>query len=288
MMTTTHTSRQENHPAIESINEISRQTKLSIAIEQFKNYVLRAVQALILPVGLLVLWAIASHQLWLDPKLIPSPFSVVTQAVETLAKAEFWQGFFASLARNFTGYALGASLGVAFGVLLGTSRFANWFLAPSFNVLRQVSLFAWLPLISTFLGYDNGAKILFITLSVFYPVALHSLEGVSSISTKYREVAQVYQFPKLYTYRKLILPAASPQIFVGLQLGLIFAWLATVGSEFLLANYGVGLGNLVIRGREQFNVPLILLGMFSIGLIGVILNRILLVIERRVLTWQKA
>lgn len=284
MMTTTHIRNEPHLEANDQLNEVSSHD--SQPSEKFKNTVTRIVQALVLPVILIGIWAIASQQLWLDPKLIPSPFTVFAQGIETIFKPEFWQGFFASLARNFTGYILGASLGVVFGVLLGTSRFANWFLAPSFNVLRQVSLFAWLPLISTFLGYDNGAKILFITLSVFYPVALHSLEGVSSISNKYREVTQVYQFPKLYTYRKLILPAASPQIFVGLQLGLIFAWLATVGSEFLLANYGVGLGNLVIRGREQFNVSLILLGMFSIGLVGVILNRILIAIEHRILAWQ--
>ena len=244
-------------------------------------------QALIVPVLFILLWSTASYLDWVDSKLIPSPWEVVLTAAKTLTEVQFWQGIGASLSRNFIGYGIGASLGVAFGLLLGTSRFAQWFLAPSFNVLRQVSLFAWLPLISTFLGYGNGAKILFIALSVFYPVALHSLEGVSSIGAKYSEVAKVYQFPKLYTYRKLILPAASPQIFVGLQLGLIFAWLSTVGSEFLLANYGVGLGNLVIRGREQFNVSLIILGMFTIGIIGVILNAVLTRIESKVLRWQQ-
>lgn len=248
---------------------------------------MKVAQALILPLAFLALWALASVLNWLDPKLIPSPWIVFLGALQSFAQAEFWQGFAASLVRNLSGYVIGASLGVAFGVALGTTRWINWLFAPGFNVLRQVSLFAWLPLISTFLGYGNGAKILFISLSVFYPVALHSLEGVSSISAKYAEVAKVYQFPKSYTYRKLILPAASPQIFVGLQLGLIFAWLATVGSEFLLANYGVGLGNLVIRGREQFNVSLIILGMLTIGVVGVVLNSILARIEAKVLRWQQ-
>lgn len=261
--------------------------KSAISVNSGFEKSLKVLQALILPIAFIALWAVASALQWLDPKLIPSPLTVLSSAIQSFSQPEFWQGFVASLSRNFTGYAIGASLGVAFGVALGTTRWVSWIFAPSFNVLRQVSLFAWLPLISTFLGYGNGAKILFITLSVFYPVALHSLEGVSSISAKYSEVAKVYQFPKLYTYRKLILPAASPQIFVGLQLGLIFAWLATVGSEFLLANYGVGLGNLVIRGREQFNVSLIILGMLTIGFVGVILNSILSRIERKVLRWQQ-
>ncbi len=261
--------------------------KSAIRVNPTVEKSIKVLQALILPLVFIALWATASALQWLDAKLIPSPLTVFSSAIQSFSQAEFWQGFAASLSRNFAGYVIGASLGVAFGVALGTTRWINWLFATGFNILRQVSLFAWLPLISTFLGYGNGAKILFISLSVFYPVALHSLEGVSSISAKYSEVAKVYQFPKLYTYRKLILPAASPQIFVGLQLGLIFAWLATVGSEFLLANYGVGLGNLVIRGREQFNVSLIILGMFSIGIIGVILNAALTRIESKVLRWQQ-
>lgn len=247
---------------------------------------LRVGQALIFPFGLVLLWSMASASGWVDPKVVPSPVQVLDTLVATLVHASFWQGVAASLARNVTGYIFGASLGVLFALVIGSSKIANWLFAPSFHLLRQISLFAWLPILSSFLGTGNGAKILFISLSVFYPVALHSLEGIRSISHKHREVAAVYQFPWAYRYQKLILPGAAPQIFVGLQLGLIFAWLATVGSEFLLANYGVGIGNLVIRGREQFNVALILVGMFAIGGLGIFSNRILVAIERRVLAWQ--
>ncbi|WP_273778079.1 ABC transporter permease [Acinetobacter sp. GSS19] len=110
---------------------------------------------------------------------------------------------------------------------------------------------------------------------------------MSSISHKYREVAQVYEFPRSYAFRKLILPGASAQIFVGLQMGLIFAWLATIGSEFLLANYGNGLGNIVIQGRQAFDVELIIFGMLLIGLVGVILNSILAKVEKRVFRWKR-
>lgn len=243
-------------------------------------------QALIFPFALILLWSIASASAWVDPKLLPSPAQVLRTLLETFTDAIFWQGIAASLLRNLTGYVIGASLGIVFALMIGSSKIANWLFAPSFHMLRQISLFAWLPILSSFLGTGNGAKILFISLSVFYPVALHSLEGIRSISHKHREVAAVYQFPWAYRYKKLILPGAAAQIFVGLQLGLIFAWLATVGSEFLLANYGVGIGNLVIRGREQFNVALIIVGMLAIGSLGIFFNRILIAIERRVLAWQ--
>ena len=266
---------------------ISNRTQQAVPRQKlWQRRSLRVGQALIFPFVLILGWSVASASAWVDPKVVPSPAQVFNTLIATLSNATFWQGVAASLARNLTGYVIGASLGVLFALIIGSSKIANWLFAPSFHMLRQISLFAWLPILSSFLGTGNGAKILFISLSVFYPVALHSLEGIRSISHKHREVAAVYQFPWLYRYQKLILPGAAAQIFVGLQLGLIFAWLATVGSEFLLANYGVGIGNLVIRGREQFNVALIIVGMLAIGALGVIFNRILVAIERRVLAWR--
>lgn len=244
-------------------------------------------RGLIIPLLFVLLWIVAVWQQWVNPKLIPAPSAVLQIATHKLVEAAFWQGVGASLLRDLSGFAIGSAAGIAFGIVLGTSRWASYLLAPSFNVVRQVSLFAWLPLISSFLDYGNSAKILFITLSVFYPVALHTLEGVSSISAQHREVARVYQFSHWQLLRKLILPAAAPQIFTGLQLGLIFAWLATIGSEFLLASYGIGLGNIVINGRAALDVGLIVFGLLVIGVIGVALNSIALYLERRVLAWRQ-
>lgn len=241
----------------------------------------------VIPVLFIVLWALASWQHWLNPKLIPAPVEVLHTAWKNLLQADFWKGVAASVARDLSGFAIGSVLGIAFGILIGVSRWANYLFAPSFNVLRQVSLFAWLPLISTFLDYGNSAKILFISLSVFYPVALHTIDGVRGISLNQYEVAKVYQFSHWQSLRKLILPGAAPQIFVGLQLGLIFAWLAAIGSEFLLANFGIGLGNIVIRGRAALDVGVIVFGLLFIGLIGIILNVIATRLERRLLVWRR-
>lgn len=121
---------------------------------------------------------------------IPAPVDVLIIAWKSILTPEFWQGVGASLLRDITGFVIGSFFAIAFGVLIGTSKWANYVFAPSFNVLRQVSLFAWMPLITTFLEYGNSAKILFIALSVFYPVALHTLEGVRNIPLNQYEVAK--------------------------------------------------------------------------------------------------
>ncbi|MET0348947.1 MAG: ABC transporter permease subunit, partial [Rhizobacter sp.] len=146
---------------------------------------------------------------------------------------------------------------------------------------------AWLPLLSSWLGYGELGKLVFIALSALYPVALGTFEGVRQITASQAEVARVYGFNRRQLLFRLILPAASPQIATGLSLGLVYAWVATIGSEFLLANWGHGLGNIVIKGRAAFNVELIVFGMLVIGLVGTVLNRIAARVEARALHWRR-
>lgn len=243
-------------------------------------------RGLVLPVAFVVVWQLASTFGWVNAKLIPAPWSVVETAWQTILSEDFFSGIGASLFRNFSGLFLGGIAGIALGLALGLSRWTERLVGPTFDALRQVSLFAWLPLISTWFGYDNNAKILFISLAAFYPLALNTFEGVRSVSRSHLEVGRVYGLNWNQQITKLVLPAAAPKIFIGLQLALIFAWLATVGSEFLLANWGVGIGNIVIRGREAFNVPLIIFGMLIIGLFGTFFNRVAAHLELRALAWR--
>lgn len=239
-----------------------------------------------LPLALLALWWALSASGMVNTRLIVPPGNVLRLAAVTLADPSFWQGLLFSVARDATGFSVGALGGVALGVLLGASREADRLIGPSFHTLRQISLFAWLPLLSTWLGYGELSKLVFIALSTLYPVALGTFDGVRGVPREQHEVARVYAFTRTQLLFRLILPAAAPQIATGLTLGLVYAWVATIGSEFLLANWGHGLGNIVIKGRAAFNVELIVVGMLAIGLVGTLLNRIAARIEAAALRWQ--
>lgn len=243
-------------------------------------------RALVLPIGFITVWAIATQLHWVNTKLIVPPWGVVTTGLKELANSSFYEGIALSLWRDLSGFGIGALAGVATGVLIGVSKLADRILGPTFHTARQISLFAWLPLLSALVGTGDLSKIIFISFSTFYPVVLGTLDGVKSISPTHLEVAKVYGFNRTQLLFRLILPAASPQIVSGIRLGLIYAWLATIGAEFLLVNDGHGLGNIVFKGRAAFNIELILFGLIAIGLIGAIFNRITDQVEKRWLRWR--
>ena len=239
-----------------------------------------------LPLLLLLAWQTATSAGWVDTRIIVPPSAVWQAGWDWVSSGLALESIAASLFRDLSGFTLGAVAGIAIGLLLGVSRFANTLFGPTFHTLKHISIFAWIPLLSAFFGRDDLAKIIFIAFATLYPVALATLEGVRAIAKSQYEVADVYGFTPRQALFRLILPAASPQIISGLHLGLIFAWLATMGAEFLLASTGEGLGMTVIRGRAAFRVDLILFGMLIIGSFGMLLNELATRAENRLLHWR--
>ena len=124
-----------------------------------------------------------------------------------------------------------------------------------------------------------------LAMAAFFPVVLNTFEGLRSVPREYLEVARVYEFSVAQTLARVVAPAAAPSLFTGIQLSLIYAWLATLGAEYLLAS-GKGLGNTLIDGREHFWMDLVLFGVVVIGLVGFALNWVLAAAERRLLAWR--
>lgn len=239
-----------------------------------------------LPTAFVALWFVSTQWHWVNTRLIVPPEGVVTTAIAELQRGSFYDGLAQSLWRDLTGFSIGAIAGIAMGTLIGVSRLADKLIGPTFHTLRQISLFAWLPLLSAILGTGDAAKVLFIAFSTFYPVVLGTLEGVRSVTQVHAEVARVYRFTPWQTLRRLVWPAATPQILGGVRLGLIYAWLATIGAEFLLVNDGNGIGNIVFKGRSAFNVELIVFGLITIGSIGLLFNKLAGLAESRLLHWR--
>lgn len=241
----------------------------------------------VLPLAVLALWYVVTALQLVNTKLIVPPAAVAAAAWDVVGSGQLLAGLRASLVRDLSGFVAGSAAGILLGLVLGVSRRAEQLVGPTFHTLKQISLFAWLPLLSTWLGTGESAKILFIALSAFYPVALNTFEGVRGVTRSQLEVARVLGFHRGQLVLRLVLPAASAQIATGLHLALLYAWLATIGAEYLLGSSAQGIGSVVIRGKASFHVELIVVGMLLIGLVGMALNRAATLVEGRLLHWRR-
>jgi len=244
-------------------------------------------RGLVLPLLLLVAWEVGSHSGRVNPQFLPPLEQLADVAWQELASGELPHALAASLRRDLLGFALGAGIGILVGLLLGLSGIADRIFTTWFNGLKQIALLAWIPLISLWFGFDEAAKIVFIALAASIPVILNTVEGVRSTSVQFREVGEVFRFSGLQLVWSLYLPAATPSILTGLHLGLIYAWLATIGAEYFMAA-GPGIGGLIISGRERFEMALVMLGIVVVGLVGFIVDRSASAIEHRLVRWRNA
>ena len=237
-------------------------------------------RGLVLPVVFIALWWLSARFELVNSALLVSPAKVLATAWEQIESGRLLRALSASLAREATGFLIGTTAGLVLGALLGLSPLFNRIVGPSFNTFKQISLFAWIPLISVWFGLGDVAKVVFLSLAALVPVVVNTCDGLRNVPPNLLEVARVYRFSRWQTIVGVMLPAALPSIFTGLYLALVYSWLATIGAEYLLVS-GEGIGNTLIDGSEHFMMDLVLFGMVVIGLVGWSLNALARIFERR-------
>lgn len=250
-----------------------------------RERVLRVLRASLVPVLLILSWRLALQWKLVNPLLLAPPERVIARAAQAVREGELFGQVLASVRRDLLGFAIGTFSGIVVGGFMGAFRVVDRVVGPTFHAFKQVAIFAWIPLMSVWFGTGELAKVVFIAFSAFYPVVLNTHEGVRGVSPQLLEVARVFRFTPWQVARRVLLPAAAPSIFAGVQLALVYAWLGTLGAEYLLSA-GPGVGNFMIEGRESFAMDKVLLGVILAGAVGASLNALASLAERRTLRWR--
>lgn len=240
-----------------------------------------------LPLGLLGLWQLSYQLRWVDANILVSPLQVLQAMWVGMADASLPQAMLLSLSRTLGGLLLGGLAGFAMGLLLGLNRTADRLLGPSLSGLRQIAIFAWVPLLTAWFGLGEGAKYAFVSLAAFFPLYIATHRSVAGVSPQLAEAAQVLRLNLWQRLRRLVLPSAAPGIFGGLRLSLIYAWLGTIGAEYFMPSDG-GIGSLMIGAQQLLRMDTIMSGMLLVGLTGAALNTLGERIEARTTRWRHA
>lgn len=261
------------------------------------------------PILLLLLWEIAVHLAWLDARFFPAPSTIITALVNLIVKGELlgklwllpgfistgdWAGvlkvfaeghLWISLYRIFAGFVLGAVPGIALGTLMGMNRTIRIALEPVLSALYVLPKIAILPLVMLVLGIGEVSKIAIVGIAAFFLVLFNTMAGVRDIEVIYLEAGRNYGANRWQLFRHVILPSASPFIFVGLRLSLGTALIVIIAAEFVAARYG--LGYLVWFSWQTLLTENMFAGLIVIMILGTLFTSGLHALERRLVPWQR-
>ena len=216
--------------------------------------------------------------------LVPTASAVAERAWHVWPTPEFLSNVGASLRRLAAGYAIGASVGVAAGISMGSSRRIGQALEPLVELLRATPAIALVPALIVILGAGDRMRIAVIAFGVVFPVLVNSVDGVRATSPELHETASLLRMRRAERILRVDLPAALPSIFAGLRVAVSIGLVMVVVSEFV--GGGDGLGRYILVEQSEFDIPEMYAGILFLGLLGLVLNGVFVLVERRALSWH--
>jgi ABC-type nitrate/sulfonate/bicarbonate transport system permease component len=188
-----------------------------------------------------------------------------------------------SLGRLLAGYALACILGVAIGVLIGIYAPLRRAAEPVLEFFRAIPPVAMIPLLIVSLGFGHAMKITVIVAGAIWPILLNTVEGVKAVDAVLDDTCRTYQIKDAARLWHFILPSASPQIVVGMRLGLSIGIVLMVISEMFAALDGLGAA--IIYFQRSYEIPQMWSGVLMLGLFGFALSMAFRLFEQYVLAW---
>ncbi len=237
-----------------------------------------------IPIVLLLLWEVSVSLGWVRSVILPSPSEIGSTLVSLVSTGELLHNLFVSVIRVAKGFAIGMTLGVLLGIQTAFSPLFYQSTKLIFGILRPIPVIAWIPVMILWLGIDEASKVAIISIGSFWAVFVSVVQAIRHVDRKYIEVASVLGKDRKTIVWKVVLPAALPEIFTGVRIGIDVAWRSVIAAEMIAASAGVGY--MIMYARELSQTDTVLVGMLAIGLTGSAIEFLVRRIERRFLHWK--
>lgn len=236
--------------------------------------------------GIVLFWHLATTyrlDFYIRFANIPTPLEVLSKVIEVNGSPKFIKNVGMSLRRIFIGFAIATVLGVALGMLIGRYRLTRGFLFPAMEVFRPIPAIAWVP-ISIMLWPDNEVSIVFITfIGAFFPILLNTVSGVQAVDGVLLRASQCLGARERQIMWYVVLPGAAPQIFTGLAVGMGVAWVSLIAAEMISGQFGIGY--FTWEAYSLISYPEIVLGMITIGVLGLMCSGLIRFIGKAMMPW---
>jgi NitT/TauT family transport system permease protein len=236
------------------------------------------------PALLLAVWQIVGMLGWIDLRFFPLPSQIAVTFVQDLVSGNWFIHVGATLGRVLFGFIAGSALGILTGALMGLVpwvRFSAYPLIASIYPIPKIAIF---PLILLIFGLGEASKLVTISASCFFLLAISSMSGVMTIPRVYMDVGRNFGARGMDFIATIAIPAALPAIFSGLKLALGSAFLVVVSLEFINAESGIGWQ--IWRSWELFSIRTMFVSLLTVSFLGLALMVALDWLERRLVPWR--
>ena len=232
---------------------------------------------------LLVIWELYGRSV--NPIVFTYPTAVAEASVDMVADGTLTT----ALGQTSLVLAIGAAVGIVFGVTLGLLMGRSWIakeaLDTPVNALYALPAVALVPVIVLWFGFGDSAKIFVVAFFVFFPVVINTTRGVEEVDSELLEVTRSFCSPERRVWRDLLIPASLPYVFTGVKLAIGRGLVGVIVAEFFTAISG--LGNLIVTNANTFQTARMFVPIVVLSLIGVILTGLLGLVERQLTPWRR-
>ncbi|WP_244971409.1 ABC transporter permease [Paramicrobacterium chengjingii] len=230
--------------------------------------------------GIAIWWTLA-----LTGFQFPTPPEVIEKGVQLWTSGLLQKDLTASLGRVLTGFILGSALAIPVGFLMGWYTIGRGLFEPWIQFFRTIPPLALLPLVLVLLGIGEVPKIFVIFLAAFLVCVISTYQGVVSVDRTLINAARVLGAKDGTIFARVVVPASTPFILVGMRTGLGSSWATLVAAELLAAP--AGLGYRMQQAQLYYDLATIFVGIVCIGILGLVMDRLLLLAESKLTGWQE-
>ncbi|MFC6259773.1 ABC transporter permease subunit [Levilactobacillus fujinensis] len=245
---------------------------------------LKGVLPFILPVAVILFWQLSSHLGWLSSSILPSPWAVFQDGIALTKSGELPKNLSISLYRATLGLLIGGGLGLVLGILNGTSNLCRLLFDSSIQMVRNIPHLALIPLIILWLGINESAKISLVAIGTMFPVYINTFTGIRAVDPDLLEMGKSYNLSKRDLFSKIILPAALPQVLVGVRYALGVMWTTLIVAETISASSGIGY--MATNAEDFVDMQTVVLCIVIYAILGKISDLVAKSLEALLLNWQ--
>ena len=236
--------------------------------------------------ALFLLWYLGTRyrlEFYIRFKNVPTPYEVYQQLTQVGLSNKYLVNIAISVRRILLGFFIAMAIGVPLGLAIGKYQRVRDLFMPVIEIMRPIPAIAWVPM-SIMLWPNNEASIVFITfIGAFFPILLNTIHGVHSLDGVLIRAARCLGASELRLFLNVILPGSLPHIFTGLAVGMGVAWVSLIAAEMISGQFGVGY--FTWEAYSLVDYPAIVLGMITIGFLGLACSGIIRLVGNLLMPW---